>query len=64
VRCEEIFRSAREQLQGRPIVLSSDAPKLADRWARKVVSDWEVDPETIYEFLATVSSEGKTLPMY
>ncbi len=29
-RCEEIFVAAREQLAGRPKVLASDSPKLAD----------------------------------
>ena len=65
--CEEAFAAARAQLQGRPIVVPSDAPKVADRWARNVLKGWETSPENIHEFLAFeheegVSSEPKVVP--
>ncbi|MCG6323950.1 integrase, partial [Vibrio alginolyticus] len=46
-RCEEIFAVSREQLAGRPKVLASDSPKLADRWASSVMTEWESNPDTI-----------------
>jgi len=57
MRCEEAFKAAREQLQGRPQVLPSDAPKLADRWAQRVLSEWEADHQTLTAFLAQVGDE-------
>ena len=54
MRCEEAFKAAREQLQGRPQVLPSDAPKLADRWSQRVLAEWEADPQTLTAFLAQV----------
>lgn len=51
-RCEEIFVAAREQLAGRPKVLASDSPKLADRWASSVMAEWETEPDSISGFLA------------
>jgi len=58
-RCEEIFLAAREQLAGRPRVLSSDAPKLADRWARSVLDEWDTDPNAVDSFLVRVGQEGE-----
>ncbi|GGH95112.1 hypothetical protein CFY91_05240 [Pseudomonas fluvialis] len=57
MRCEEAFKAAREQLQGRPQVLPSDAPKLADRWSQRVLSEWEADQQTLTAFLAQVGDE-------
>lgn len=57
MRCEEAFKAAREQLQGRPQVLPSDAPKLADRWSQRVLAEWEADPQTLTAFLAQVGDE-------
>ena len=54
MRCEEAFKAAREQLQGRPQVLPSDAPKLADRWAQRVLAEWEAYPATLVRFLVEV----------
>jgi|UPI000852E66F integrase len=51
IRCEDIFLAAREQLAGRPRVLASDAPKLADRWAQAVLESWEGKPEDLSDFL-------------
>ena len=51
IRCEDIFFAAREQLAGRPRVLASDAPKLADRWAQAVLESWEGKPEDLTDFL-------------
>lgn len=51
IRCEDIFLAAREQLAGRPRVLASDAPKLADRWAQAVMESWESKPEDLSDFL-------------
>ncbi|MBH3338435.1 site-specific integrase [Pseudomonas mendocina] len=51
IRCEDIFFAAREQLAGRPRVLASDAPKLADRWAQAVLESWESKPEDLTDFL-------------
>lgn len=59
-RCEEIFAAAREQLAGRPKVLASDSPKLADRWASSVMAEWETSLDSITDFLAD-ASEG-TVP--
>ena len=57
-RCEEAFAAARAKLQGRPIVLPSDAPKLADRWAKSVLKGWDTFPDSIHEFLALEYEEG------
>ena len=43
-KCEKLFATAREQLAGRPRVMASDTPKLADRWACQVVDNWERCP--------------------
>ncbi len=51
IRCEDIFFAARELLAGRPRVLASDAPKLADRWAQAVLESWEGKPEDLTDFL-------------
>lgn len=51
IRCEDIFFAAREQLAGRPRVLASDAPKLADRWAQAVLESWESKSEDLTDFL-------------
>lgn len=59
-RCEEAFTAARDQLAGRFRVLPSDAPKLADRWAKAVLEDWEVAPEKVMDFLAVVGTEDST----
>lgn len=59
--CEEMFAAARDQLKGRPRVLSSDAPKLADRWAKEVMRQWDADPDAIAEFLATVGTPGESM---
>jgi len=56
--CEEMFAAARDQLKGRPRVLSSDVPKLADRWAKAVLEEWEKEPESVAEFLARVGPVG------
>ncbi|HCZ9260929.1 TPA: site-specific integrase [Vibrio alginolyticus] len=56
-RCEEIFAVSREQLAGRPKVLASDSPKLADRWASSVMTEWESNPDSVSDFLA-VFPEG------
>lgn len=57
LRCEEAFKAAREQLQGRPQVLPSDAPKLADRWSQRVLSEWEADQQTLTAFLAQAGDD-------
>lgn len=57
-KCEELFAAARDQLAGRPRLLASDAPKLADRWARAVLAEWEADPEAVTGFLAHVGEEA------
>ncbi|ELY2765540.1 site-specific integrase [Cronobacter malonaticus] len=59
-RCEEAFAAAREQLAGRPRVIASDAPKLADHWASTVMDSWERQPESIEDFL--VVTDGDTSP--
>lgn len=64
MRCEEAFKAAREQLQGRPQVLPSDAPKLADRWAQRVLSEWEADPTALARFLAEVGEGVAPLSDY
>lgn len=53
-RCEEIFAVSIEQLAGRPKVLASDSPKLADRWASSVITEWESNPDSVSEFLAVL----------
>lgn len=58
LKCEEAFAAARDQLAGRPRLLSADAPKLADRWARKVMEEWETAPEKLLDFLAEVEEGG------
>jgi integrase len=60
-RCEEAFKAAREQLAGRPQVLPSDAPKLADRWASSVLAGWETDPESLKLYLAEVAGDFQPL---
>lgn len=61
--CEEVFAAARKQKAGQLVVLSSDAPKLADRWARAVLEDWEGSPESVREFLAdTPVGGGEVVP--
>ncbi len=55
-RCEEAFTTARDQLAGHSRVLPSDAPKLADRWAKAVLEEWESDPEALMEFLASTGA--------
>ncbi|MDV5861487.1 hypothetical protein QM298_11285 [Pseudomonas mendocina] len=57
MRCEEAFKAAREQLQGRPQFLPSDAPKLADRWSQRVLAEWAADPQTLTAFLAQAGDE-------
>lgn len=57
-RCEEAFKSARGQLEGRPQVLPSDAPKLADRWVRRVLAEWDADPDTLAPFLSVIGDEA------
>jgi len=49
--CEEQFKAAREQLAGIPRVLSSDSPTLAARWAASVVEQWDINHESINEFI-------------
>jgi integrase len=61
LRCEEAFKAAREQLQGRQQVLPSDAPKLADRWTQRVLAEWEADHQALDTFLA--QSGGDVLPL-
>lgn len=51
IRCEELFLAAKDQLAGRPRILASDAPKLADRWAKAVLDSWEIKPEDLSDFL-------------
>lgn len=55
----EAFKVARAELAGLPIVKPSDAPRLADRWARAVMSEWETTPESITDFLALVTVDGE-----
>jgi integrase len=59
-RCEEAFTAARDQLAGISRVLPSDAIKLADRWAKAVLQEWETNPEKVNDFLA-VSDTGSDL---
>lgn len=59
-RCEEAFTAARDQLAGHSRVLPSDAPKLADRWAKAVLQDWEVAPEKVMNFLAVADTGSGT----
>lgn len=51
----QAFRAAQAALDGVPLVVASDAPKLADRWAAAVQARWAEDPSTISEFLAVVA---------
>lgn len=54
-RCEEVLAAAREQLAGRPKVLASDAPRLADRWAKSVLESWNAEPEQVEIYLGRIS---------
>lgn len=53
-KCEEAFRNAREQQAGRPVLHSSDAHKLADRWAAEVVASWDTDVDGPHMFLVVL----------
>ena len=59
-RCEEAFTAARDQLAGISRVLPSAAIKLANRWAKAVLQEWETNPEKVKDFLA-VSDTGSDL---
>ena len=54
--CEEMFTAARAQLAGHTKVLASDAPKLADRWAKHVMEAWENDERLLDDFIAHTST--------
>jgi len=55
----EAFKVARAESAGLPIVKPSDAPKLADRWAKAMIEQWESNPDAANEFLATVYPGGE-----
>lgn len=55
LKCEEAFLAARDQLAGKVRLLTSDAPKLADRWAKAVLASWESGEE---DFTAFLVAEG------
>lgn len=60
-RCEELLAAAKEQLKGNPKVLSSDAPKLADRWAEAELKAWETDDSLIASYLG--EHDGEYFPL-
>ncbi len=58
VKCEEVFRNARDHVEGRPVLLASDAHKLADRWASETLASWEANPEGVQDFLVVDQADG------
>lgn len=61
-RCEAVFASARAQLEGRILLQPADAPRLADKWATKVIAEWSHSPAALSLFIA--SSEDYDVPLY
>lgn len=59
---EQLADTARKQLQGIPQVLPADAPTLADRWAKRVLTEWESNPELLTQYLV-VGQDGDVQPL-
>lgn len=53
-KCEEAFAKARAHLSGNLKIFPSDAPILADRWAKCTMDSWKQDPSLITLFTANV----------